>query len=96
MDLGDVTDLGALGPVQSGRWPLSLKANEVGYLKFTLSRERLVGARLADLAHETDLFLEDSRWDSRRVGRVVLEPVQVAERGAGRRGVLPADRGRER
>ena len=60
VDLGDVTGLGAQGPVQSGQWDVNLKADELGYFKFTLSQQRRVGVRLASLVYETGVFLEDS------------------------------------
>ena len=61
-DLGDLTDLGALGPVREGRWDGAVTGTDdaVDYFAFSLSESKLVGAGLRSMNRDADIFLEDS------------------------------------
>ena len=61
-DLGDVTGLGALGPVRDGSWSGAVNGGSdiVDYFAFSLSRERLVGVLLRSMERDADVFVEDS------------------------------------
>ena len=61
-DLGDVTGLGALGPVRDGSWSDAVNggSDDVDYFAFSLSSERLVGVLLRSMERDADVFVEDS------------------------------------
>ena len=61
-DLGDLTDLGALGPAREGQWNGDVRGTDdaVDYFAFSLSESKLVGAGLSRLDNDADIFLEDS------------------------------------
>ena len=60
-DLGDLTDLGALGPVRAGQWDGTVRGTNdpVDYFAFSLSESKKVGAGLRGLNRDADIFLED-------------------------------------
>ena len=61
-DLGDLTDLGALGPVRAGQWDGAVRGTDdaVDYFAFSLSESKLVGAGLRSMNRDADIFVEDS------------------------------------
>ena len=61
-DLGDLTDLGALGPVRAGQWDGAVRGTDdaVDYFAFSLSESKLVGAGLRSMNRDADIFVEDA------------------------------------
>ena len=61
-DLGDLTDLGALGPVRAGQWDGAVHGTDdaVDYFAFSLSESKLVGAGLRSMNRDADIFVEDA------------------------------------
>ena len=65
-DLGDVTQLGEMGPVGDGQWRdrLNGRDDEVDYYTFSLSETKLVGIGLRAMRRDADLFIENSSGDT--------------------------------